>query len=297
MTLGKSDYKELWAYLELHREAIESALHSNVPAAPSKVGTSFNEAAEYCLFSGGKRLRPILTLLGCELVGGIPQSVLPAAVAAEFIHTSSLVFDDLPCMDDAAERRGVESLHQKFGEGMAVLVGLAYLSDAYGLISNCEAGSSATRIAAIREMVECVGPRGMIGGQAVDLVMAGAEEQIRASEDVRNLKTSALMRLTLVVGAILGGGDEHQLDTLRRFATLLGEAYQLSDDVLDLVEDSEIFSGEQRPLGLEAGLDELRSTLKSKVAQAKATLSEGFADSHPRTCLLQVAEYLCDRES
>jgi geranylgeranyl diphosphate synthase type II len=297
MTSKKSDYSDLWAYLEDHREAIERELRSRVPSAPPEVGTLFNQAAEYVLFSGGKRLRPILTLLGCELVGGRSRSVLPAAVASEFIHTSSLIFDDLPCMDNATERRGVAAVHERFGEGLAVLVGLAFLSDAYGLISNCNDSSPQAQAMAIREMVECIGPHGMIGGQAVDLAMAGSDGSVRASEEVRNLKTSALMRLTLVVGAILGGGKSEQLESLRRFSISLGEAYQLSDDLLDLAEDSKIFSGVNRPLGLQEGVEGLREALESKVSEAKAGLVDGFPESTARTCLLQLADYLCGRES
>jgi geranylgeranyl diphosphate synthase type II len=297
MTSKKSDYSDLWAYLEGNREAIERELKSSVPSAPPEVGTLFNEAAAHVLFSGGKRLRPVLTLLGCEIVGGRPDSVLPAAVAAEFIHTSSLIFDDLPCMDNAPERRGVEAVHERFGEGLAVLVGLAFLSDAYGLISKCDESSPQAQAMAIGEMVQCIGPHGMIGGQAVDLAMACSDGSVRASEEIRNLKTSALMRLTLVVGAILGGGTPGQLESLRRFSILLGEAYQLSDDILDLAEDSAIFSGVNRPLGLQEGIEGLRDALQSKVAQAKAGLADSFPQSTARTCLLQLADYLCERES
>lgn len=297
MTSQRADHLELWMYLDAHREAIEKQLGGNVPAVPVEVGTRFNEAAEYALFSGGKRLRPLLTLLGCEIVGGNPNVVLPAAVASEFIHTSSLIFDDLPSMDDATERRGKESLHEKFGEGLAVLVGLAFLSDAYGLISKCEGVSPESKGTAILEMVECVGPHGMIGGQAADLALATPGVTECVSEDVRNLKTSALMRMTLVVGAIMGGGKPPQLECLREFATLLGEAYQLSDDLLDLEEDSKIFSGSSKPMGLEGGVEGLKAALQEKVERAKAGLSSGFAESTPRTCLLQIADYLCSRES
>lgn len=293
----KSEYAVLWAYLKLHRDAIERELRSRVPKAPQEVGTRFNEAAEYVLFSGGKRLRPALTLLGCELVGGVPESVLPAAVASEFIHTSSLIFDDLPSMDDATERRGIESLHEKFGEGLAVLVGLAFLNESYRLIDECAEASFENRVLALKETVECIGPGGMIGGQAVDLAIARDENGNRASEETRNLKTSALMRLTIVVGAILGGADDTQLANLRGFAIALGEAYQLSDDILDLKEDAEIFSGESKPLGLEEGIEKLKIALVSKVEHSKSILTSNFTESASRTCLLQLADYLCARES
>ena len=130
----KQEKAELWQYIEKHRAQIEKSLREHLPLAPPKIETRFNEAVEYALFSGGKRLRPVLTLLGAELFGGKPELMMPAAVAGEFIHTSSLIFDDLPCMDNAPERRGKTSLHEKFGEGLAVLVAIGFLNASYGLI-------------------------------------------------------------------------------------------------------------------------------------------------------------------
>jgi len=297
MTSKKSEHAELWTYLELHREAIEKELRARVPKAPPEVATNFNQAAEYVLFSGGKRLRPVLTLLGSEIVGGAADLVLPAAVASEFIHTSSLIFDDLPSMDNAPERRGIESLHSKFGEGLAVLVGLAFLNESYGLVHQCVGASLENRALAVKETVDCIGPGGMIGGQAVDLAVARDEKGERAPEEIRNLKTSALMRLTLVVGAILGGAERKQAEALRAFAIALGEAYQLSDDILDLQEDSEIFSGDSKTMGLEEGVEKLKVTLAAKVEDSKSILIASFPESTPRTCLLQLADYLCARES
>src|SRR6201999_960594 len=119
-----------------------------------------------------KRLRPILTILGAELVGGKAESVLPASVAVEFVHTSSLIFDDLPCMDNANKRRGKTSLHEKFGEGLAILVALGFLNASYGLVFVNHHGLPERAMQAHAEIVECVGAAGMIGGQAVDLALA-----------------------------------------------------------------------------------------------------------------------------
>src|SRR5207237_7168343 len=124
----------LWQYVEKYRPSIEKSLREHLPLAPPKIETKFNEAVEYALFSGGKRLRPVLTLLGAELFGGKPEIILPAASAVEFIHTSSLIFDDLPCMDNSPERRGKTSLHEKFGEGLAILVAIGFLNSAYSLV-------------------------------------------------------------------------------------------------------------------------------------------------------------------
>jgi geranylgeranyl diphosphate synthase type II len=108
-----SEQAGLWHYVEKYKPQIETELQNFLPLAPSQIETEFNKALEYALFPGGKRLRPVLTLLGAEVVGGNAKSVLPAAIAVEFIHSSSLIFDDLPCMDNSAERRGKISLHEK----------------------------------------------------------------------------------------------------------------------------------------------------------------------------------------
>ena len=291
---GKLD---LWKYAEDKKPQIETALREHMPFAPVHIETRFNEAVEYALFSGGKRLRPVLTLLGAELVGGTSDLIVPSAVAVEFIHTSSLIFDDLPCMDDSNERRGKTSLHEKFGEGLAVLVGIGFLNAAYNLVFLNHKHSPELAIQAHSEIVECVGAAGMVGGQSVDLALAkGANSNDFSSEDykfesVRNLKTSALMRLGLRVGAILADANHLELTNLSRFATLLGDAYQLSDDLLDLEEDGKIFQS-NRTFAAGIGQDAAQLKLKTVVEEAKQVLIENFLPNEARGCLIQLTDYL-----
>jgi len=292
-------YAELWQYVEKHRPQIEKSLREFAPLAPPKIETRFNEAVEYALFSGGKRLRPVLTLLGAELFGARADLMMPAAIAGEFIHTSSLIFDDLPSMDNAPERRGKTSLHEKFGEGLAILVAIGFLNASYGLIFVNHVNLPERAMAAHAELVECIGAAGMIGGQSVDLALAeGAGDSSQADfESVRNLKTSALMRLSLRVGAILAGASHLDLVTLSRFAEKLGEAYQLSDDLIDLEEDEAIFSEEQKTFAIEKGKQSANIQLQKTVEEAKRILVENFAPSEARSCLIQLTDYLSDRKS
>lgn len=289
---------ELWQYVEKHRAEIEKSLREFLPLAPPKIETRFNEAVEYALFSGGKRLRPVLTLLGAELFGGKPEQIIPAAIAGEYIHTSSLIFDDLPAMDNAAERRGKESLHEKFGEGLAILVAIGFLNQAYGLIFVNQQNNLERAVAAHTEIVECVGAAGMIGGQSVDLALAKGTEFQNVSqsdfESVRNLKTSALMRLSLKVGAILAGANDFELNKLSRFAELLGDAYQLSDDLIDLEEDGEIFAEKHFALNEK---ENAKARLNSTIKAAKKILSENFQKNHALICLNQLTEYLAERKN
>ena len=297
---GKSENADLWRYVEKHKPQIEKSLDEHLPLAPPQVETRFNEAVRYALFSGGKRLRPVLTLLGAELCGGKTADVSAVAAAVEFIHTSSLIFDDLPCMDDANERRGAASLHNKFGEGLAVLVAIGFLNQSYGLIFANQKIASERAVAAHREVVQCVGAAGMLGGQSVDLALAkaaGANDFSSGdfkSETVKNLKTSALMRLALRVGAILTGANETELKHLSGFANLLGDAYQLSDDLLDLEEDAALF-GDAQTFAINKGKDAARIQLKTVISDAKTILNENFPPSEARVCLLQLTDYLADR--
>ncbi len=287
---------DLWRYVTATRPAIESALERFLPLAPASVGTQFNEALRWSLFPGGKRLRPVLTLLGAEVVGGQAAEVLPAAVAVEYIHTSSLIFDDLPCMDGAAERRGRASVHRRYGEGLAVLVALALMNASYGLLFQVEGAHANAAIMAHKEFVECIGTQGMVVGQTVDLA---ADGETNAPAQVRNLKTSALMRMALRTGAILAGGSERELDALARVANLIGDAYQMRDDVLDSVEDRALAATARRAQTLvhTNGTDDAMRRINDFVGEAKEMLVCNFGDSTPVRHLSQMADYIATRAS
>jgi geranylgeranyl diphosphate synthase type II len=295
----QNNVADLWQYVERTKPQIEDALQKFLPLAPPEIETEFNKAIEYALFPGGKRLRPVLTLLGAELIGGRAEAVLPAAIAVEYIHTCSLIFDDLPSMDNASERRGKKSLHVHFGEGLSLLVGIAFLNASYGLVFVNHASMPERAIAAHAEIVECVGAGGMVGGQALDLALAtgksGTEARNYADESVRNLKTSALMRLALRIGAILAGADYLELSVLSRFAELLGDAYQLSDDLLDLEEDGALFK--QKTFALTSEKDSSQRQLRLLIEEAKHVLIENFPPSEARSCLVQLTDYLADRKA
>ena len=294
------NFTQLWQYVERHKPQIEAALREHLPLAPPHIETRFNEAVEYALFSGGKRLRPVLTLLGAELVGGKTDLIAPSACAVEFVHTSSLIFDDLPCMDNSAERRGKTSLHEKFGEGLAVLVAIGFLNSAYNLVFVNHTGMPERAMAAHAEIVTCVGASGMVGGQSVDLAMAKSTSAIVSNveiESVRNLKTSALMRLSLRVGAILAGANYLELAQLSRFAELMGDAYQLSDDLIDLEEDGEIFAENQKTFAISKGETAANLHLKQIVEEAKRILIENFQSNEARSCLIQLTDYLAERKN
>lgn len=286
---------DLWQFVAASKPLIERNLEINLPFAPSTVETQFNEAVRYAVFPGGKRLRPVLTLLGAELFGGQPEEVLNAASAVEYIHTSSLIFDDLPCMDDTPHRRGKLALHEKFGEGLANLVAIGFLNQSYQMVSLDGRANPERSVAAILEIVKCVGPGGMVGGQSVDLMIATANECKICSRSkyggVLNLKTSSLIRLALNLGAILSGGRGEQLDALSDFAEALGHAYQISDDIIDMQQDATVMGSTN-----ESDTTRAAETLAKKVAESKRSLTDNFPPSEARTRLAQLVDYVAERK-
>jgi len=249
---------ELRDWLEVRRREIDAALERylpTVPACPPRV----REAMAYSLFAGGKRLRPTLALASAEaiaLANGTAveearAAALPAACALELIHTYSLVHDDLPAMDDDTLRRGRPTSHVVFGEGLAILAGDALLTEAFALMAREPADVDAARtLRAIRIVADAAGACGMVGGQAIDLEAAGAGssfdgERIRA---MHARKTGALIRASAAAGAVMAGAGEAQLAAIERFASELGLAFQIVDDILDV-------EGASASLGKTAGKD------------------------------------------
>ncbi|MCF6464257.1 polyprenyl synthetase family protein [Clostridium sp. Cult1] len=201
------------------------------------------ESINYSLFTGGKRLRPILLLKSCEMFGGDYEDSIPFALAIEMIHTYSLIHDDLPAMDDDDFRRGKLTNHKIYGEAIAILSGDGLLNLAFETMINYTLKNSKTiedykrNVWAIDEISKYSGIFGMIGGQVVDLL----SNEIDMDEDkllfMYECKTAALIQASLVAGAILGGGNEDNIERMREFGLYLGLAYQIRDDILDREED------------------------------------------------------------
>lgn len=249
---------DLQAYREERIALVDAALDRFLPTAGLYPG-QLHEAMRYSVFAGGKRVRPILTLAACEAVGGDSQLALPAACALEMIHTYSLIHDDLPAMDDDDFRRGRPTNHKVFGEATAILAGDALHTEAFALLADPEvnAGLSATqRCAVIRLIARSAGAFGMVGGQVADMDAEGGREiDLPSLEFIHTHKTGKLILAALQSGALVGGADEVQLEALSRYGEAIGLAFQVADDVLDVV-------GNQVELGKDVGSD---------VARGKAT--------------------------
>ncbi len=201
------------------------------------------ESMEYSVKNGGKRVRPLLTLLFCDACGGDVNSALPFAQAVEFIHTYSLIHDDLPCMDNDDYRRGKPSNHKVYGEAFALLAGDGLLTAAFERISQgCLDGlyDSGTAISGVSALSTLAGSRGMIGGQVVDLLNENnPDADFDTLQLMDSLKTGALIEAACVLGCIVAGADEEKFEAARSFAQNIGLAFQIKDDILDVTSSLE----------------------------------------------------------
>jgi len=242
------------AFFEEDRQAVDAALERLLPAADARPA-SIHQALRYSVFAGGKRVRPILCLESARIFSPDVTAVLPVACALEFIHTYSLIHDDLPALDNDDLRRGHPTCHVKFGEANAILAGDALLTLAFEVLAGANI-EAPRRVALIGEIAAAAGTRdGMVGGQVADLEAEGKQVTPEILEYIHRSKTAALIRGSVLAGAIAGGAMEEDVARLRRFGDQIGWAFQVTDDILDVTESS-------AALGKTAGKDQ---------AQQKAT--------------------------
>ncbi|VAX19941.1 (2E,6E)-farnesyl diphosphate synthase [hydrothermal vent metagenome] len=235
---------------------VENMLDRLTPPAVTHP-TIINEAMRYSLMAGGKRLRPILAVAGCEAVGGKRATALPFSAAVEMIHTYTLIHDDLPALDNDDLRRGIPTSHKKFGEATAILAGDALLTLAFEVMTDKSLypGLPAeTLLHVSTETANAIGGGGTIGGQVVDLEMEGAEADIAGLEYIHTHKTGKLIVASIRGGAMLGGATGKQLKALTDYGKSIGLAFQVVDDILDV-------EGTAEQLGKNVGMDEKQNKM------------------------------------
>lgn len=237
---------EYKAYIESYLQDFYKQFHDE----PQK--TIF-DSVEYSLLAGGKRLRPALVFEFCRILCGEWKKAAPFAAAMEMIHTYSLIHDDLPCMDNDDYRRGRLTNHKVYGEGMAVLAGDALLTDAFGMAATCELPNPRDMAFAIQILSNNAGSLGMVGGQVLDIMSEQRELTEQEVMDIQTRKTGCLINAACVLGSIAGGAERNQISAACRFAAGLGLAFQIRDDMLDVIGDA----GE---LGKAVGVDENKNT-------------------------------------
>lgn len=226
----------LTKYLDERRRLVDQALKQFLTTG-GVFPRTIDKAMRYSLFSGGKRIRPILALASGEAVGGPTKRLMPFACALEMIHAYSLIHDDLPAMDDDDLRRGKPTNHVVFGEGMAILAGDGLLTEAFRVMSDGALQPGVNRssaIQAIREIAAGAGAAGMVGGQVVDLESERKKPTRALVEHIHTRKTGALIRAAVRAGALVGGAKPGQFARLDRYGTAVGLAFQVADDILDV---------------------------------------------------------------
>lgn len=281
---------------DTYRGAVEAYLDGLFAGASKAPYGRLQEAMRYSLLSGGKRVRPVLTLAFCDLAGGQWRQALPFACALELVHTYSLIHDDLPCMDDDDLRRGRPTCHKVYGETMAVLAGDALQAEAFRLIASAPLPPERRADASLLLANACGGD-GMVAGQVLDVDhLAVSEADLRL---LHSLKTGAMIRAAAQLGCVAAGSGAELLQRAGWYAERLGLAFQVRDDVLDVVADQGELGkpvGSDRAEGKRTfvdllGLDACQALVAEETAQAKAALEDlpgsGF--------LLALADHLAER--
>ena len=302
-----ADARDLDEYLQWRRAEVDAALEGMLPSPPD-CPPLIADAMRYSLFAGGKRLRPILTLAAADSVGHAAVAdtgrlALPGACAIEMIHTYSLIHDDLPAMDDDTLRRGRPTAHVAYGEGIAILAGDGLLTEAFRVLTRLPETDNpaviARKLRTAERVAAAAGVMGMVGGQVIDLHATGQVPDAVSNhtpvpldgEGLRAMharKTGALIRAAAVAGAIMAGGSDTQIEGVDLYATHLGLAFQIVDDLLD-VEGSAAELGKTAGKDAAAGkptypslygLDESHRLAAASIAAAKATLTAAELGGH-----------------
>ncbi len=264
--------------IENLRQMVEDELMNYLPGEES-LSKSVREAMAYSLMAGGKRLRPVLLLAACEMCGGLLNEAMPFACAMEYIHTYSLIHDDLPAMDDDDLRRGKPTNHKVFGEACAILAGDALLNRAYEIMLEAMKGFKSIpakkKIAAASVIADAAGNLGMIGGQIADIESESAEDPgLETLQFIHSHKTGALIRAAVMAGAELGLSLIHiSKKQLEIFGEQLGLAFQICDDILDV-------TGDEKTLGKPIGSDEKNQKLTYPALLGLEESKKMYAEVH-----------------
>lgn len=297
--IRKSATFDLSAYLSERQKMVEAALDDSIAI---RYPETIYDSMRYSLMAGGKRLRPILCLSTCELVGGTEAMAMPTACALEMIHTMSLIHDDLPAMDNDDFRRGKPTNHKVYGEDIAILAGDGLLTYAFEFIAARTQDVPADRILkVIVHLAKAVGAEGLVGGQVVDLESEGNPDvTVETLTWIHRHKTGALLEACVACGAILGGASASDLANLSQYAQDIGLAFQIVDDILDITASPEELG---KTAGKDAqaqkatypsfwGLDASRKEADRLIAHAKALLEPFGERAEP---LRAIADYITAR--
>lgn len=288
-------------YLDENKRLVESKIdeYLNELTYPEVIA----EGMKYAVLNGGKRLRPILLFMTLDLLGKAKEDGAPTAAAIEMIHSYSLVHDDLPALDNDDFRRGKLTTHKKFGEAQGILIGDALLTHAFYILSEKNGHLSPEKIVEIIKLTSSyAGINGMIGGQAMDIACEGKSIDMETLRYIHSNKTGKLIKLPVEVACVIGGASLEERNTLVEFAELIGLAFQIKDDILDIEGD---FTTLGKPVGSDQELDkstypaligmaESKKLLRDTIIRAKEIVAERFGVERSNM-LLSLADYIGNR--
>ncbi len=292
---------DIHAYLRERAELVEEALERLLPPVTS-TPERLHESIRYSVLAPGKRLRPILVIAGAEAVGGDSLRVMPSACALECIHAFSLIHDDMPCMDNDDYRRGRLTNHKVFGDAMALLAGDALLALAFELIAdNAAEVTPQAAVQVLKLVARASGTWGMVGGQVVDMESEHQDISPATLQYIHAHKTGALLTASVLVGAILSGATPDQVEALRGYGEAAGLAFQIADDILDVVGDEKKIG---KPVGSDEkqdkatypklfGIEESRRRARAEADRAVALVEPLGPGAEP---LQAIARYIVERD-
>lgn len=286
-------------FLNNYKTIVEDEIDRLYPDINTNWYKEVLDASRYSLRLGGKRIRPIIMLEFCKLFGGDIKDALSFAVALEMIHTYSLIHDDLPCMDNDDMRRGKPACHIKFGEDIALLAGDTLLTESFKIAADAQIDAD-KKVKAIAVLAERAGLHGMIGGQVMDLSFEKRKPTLEELRAMYIKKTGCLISAAAEIGSIIGGANTEQLETAKAYALNLGLAFQIIDDILDVIGDETVLG---KPIGSDEenqkttfvtilGLDKARETAKDLTTEALGLLKMLSLDTGN---LEELTKYLLDR--
>lgn len=289
------------AYCKAKLPLIDEALR-NAMMIEGEIAPTIFDSMRYSLFAGGKRLRPVLLLAAADAVGADGNKFLNVACGLEMIHTYSLIHDDLPAMDNDDYRRGKLTNHKVYGEGIAVLAGDSLLTYAFETMLSQEGVDPKTLLKVVKEIASAAGPEGMVGGQVIDMESEGKAVSFDTLQQMHRAKTGALFRAAVRAGAILGGASEEEIEALTVYAEKFGLAFQITDDILDVIGTAEAIG---KPVGSDLKNNKSTYVTLHSVEIAQQMAKETVADAVDALAMFgkrgavlkDLVEYLLKRES
>lgn len=290
-------------YMNIRLKDIDSEINNIFKSSSISLENNFLDMLKYPLDAGGKRLRPILTCLACELFNGDYKKAIIPAVSLELIHTYSLVHDDLPAMDNDDLRRGKPTTHVKYGEANAILVGDGLLTHSFEILSNANVNDKTLR-KLLYEISYAAGVSGMVMGQFIDLYYEERDIDFEMLKILHSKKTGAMIRGAVRVGAIASEKDNINLENITKYGEAIGLAFQIQDDILDVISDNETLGktvGKDekegkltyvKQFGLEGAKEKAIETSKEAIDYLNV-----YDDNEAKNILIELANYIVERKS